>query len=137
MKRRVKITESDLHRIVKESVKRILKESENNGKKEIFTIDGFNVETEEDASDMKYCGAVYYSEDEAVKAAREYAKICAESYEEVIIVTVSAGEYETSSGDIYGEPYEIYSISSKDKETTIAARREAGFVHDEVDEYVG
>lgn len=137
MKRRVKITESDLHRIVKESVKRVLKESENNAKKEIFTIDGLNIETEEDASDMKYCGAVYYSEDEAVKAAREYAEMCAGSYEEVIIVTVFGGEYETSSGDIYGEPYDIYSISSKDKETTIAARREAGYTSAEVDEYVG
>ena len=137
MKRRVKITESDLHRIVKESVKRVLRESENSSKKEIFTIDGFNIETEEDASDMKYCGVVYYSEDEAVKAAREYAEICANSYEEVIIVTVFGGEYETSSGDIYGEPYDIYSISSKDKETTIAARREAGYTSVEVDEYVG
>jgi len=132
MKRRIRLTESDLHRIINRSVKRVLKESQR--QQEIFTISALDIENEEDVSDMQYCGKSYYDIDEAIEAATEFAKTLSD-YDSVIIVTVYGGEYETQSGDVYGEPFDIYTISNSDQETTEIAREEAGYYRLDVDDY--
>ena len=45
--------------------------------------------------------------------------------------------YGTPSGDVYGDPYAIYSISNKGKEETVAAMTEMGYSNLECDEYIG
>ena len=128
----IRLRESDLHRIIKESVNRILMESQL--KKEVFTIYASDILSEEDVSDMEYCGLLYYSADDAIDAARNFAKSLVDD-NRVIMVTVYANEYENEKGDIYGEPMDIYTISNKDKKTTAIARRRSGYVSDKVDEY--
>lgn len=101
--------------------------------KDVYTIDVFNVDADEGIDDMRYA-VLYESFDEAVDAARE----CARSYAdcgEVVCVSVMGGEFETPSGDVFGDPEVIYTISNSDEETTMNARKEAGFVTAEVDEY--
>lgn len=138
MKQTIKLNERELKHLIKESVKRVLKEAvEDMGvghKKEVFTISAYNIQTEESIIDMP-TSIDYDSEEEAVKAARNLAKTFADN-EDVVIVTVFGGEYETPSG-IFGEPYDIYTISNKDRRTTMIARKEAGYVSGNVDEYVG
>ena len=102
--------------------------------KDLYTLDVFNVEADEGIDDMKYAGAAYETFDDALEAARE----CARSYAdcgEVVEVSIMSGEFETPSGDIFGDPEVIYTISNSDKETTMNARHEAGFATPEVDEY--
>ena len=101
--------------------------------KDIYTIDVFNIDADEGVDDMRYAAA-YESFDEALEAARE----CARSYAdcgEVICVSIMSGEFETPSGDTFGDPEAIYTISNSDEETTMNARKEAGFATAEVDEY--
>ena len=131
MKQRVRLTESDLHKIVKESVKRMLKES---NRKEVFTISAFNIENEEDVSDMRYCGQTYYKIDDAIASATEFAQSLVD-YGSVVMVTVYAGEYQTESGDILGEPQDVYTISNSDRRTTAIARKRAGYVTLKVNDY--
>ena len=105
------------------------------GKTPIFTLNAFDITTDEGIEDMKYIGQTYYSEDDAIDAAREMANAYSD-WDGVIIVSVMAGEYEMPSGDIYGEPMDIYTISNKDKNQTIQAREESGYTNAEVDEYI-
>ena len=72
----------------------------------------------------------------AIEAARSFASEISDE-DEVIVVWVYAGEYKTPSGDVYGDPYAIYSISNKRKEETVAAMTEMGFSNPECDEYIG
>lgn len=130
-KKLIRLTESDLHRIVKESVNRILRES---NRKEVFTISAFNIENEEDVSDMRYCGQTYYNIDDAIASATEFAQSLID-YGSVVMVTVYAGEYQTESGDIFGEPQDVYTISNNDRRTTAIARKKAGYVTDKVNDY--
>ena len=84
--------------------------------------------------DMRFCGQVYYSADEAIVAAEE----CADYYsddDDVIIVTVNGNEFEDGKGNIIGEPVDIYAASNKDRKTTMLARRKSGYVNPEVDYY--
>lgn len=131
MKKIIRLTESDLHRIVKESVKRILKES---NEREVFTISAFNIDKEEEVDDMQYCGQTYYDIDDAIASATEFAQSLVD-YGSVVMVTVYAGEYETESGDILGEPQEVYTISNSDRRTTAIARKKAGYVSLKVNDY--
>ena len=123
--------EPRLHKIVKESVNRILRES---NRKEVFTISAFNIENEEDVSDMRYCGQTYYNIDDAIASATEFAQSLID-YGSVVMVTVYAGEYQTESGDIFGEPQDVYTISNSDRRTTAIARKKAGYVTDKVNDY--
>lgn len=77
----------------------------------------------------------YESEEEAISAARELAQSLS-SWDNVIIVSVYAGEYSDGKGNVFGEPFDIYSISNKDKKTTMIARKNAGYAGLEVDEYM-
>lgn len=102
--------------------------------KDLYTLDVFNIEADEGIDDMRYAGAAYETFDDALEAARE----CARSYAdcgEVVEVSIMSGEFETPSGNIFGDPEAIYTISNSDEETTMNARKEAGFATPEVDEY--
>lgn len=131
MKKIIKLTESQLNRAVKESINKVLRESNT---KEVFTISAYNIEDEEDVSDMQYCGPIYYNIDDAIASATEFAQSLI-GYGSVVMVTVYSGEYQTESGDIFGEPQDVYTISNSDRRTTAIARKKAGYVTDKVDDY--
>lgn len=100
----------------------------------IYTINAFNLATDESYD----CGATcvtYYSVDTAVSKAIDLAKELSED-NDTYMVSVLAGEYEDENGNVFGEPYEIYTFSNKDKETTIKERTASGYVSEEVDGYV-
>lgn len=130
-KKLIRLTESDLHKIIKESVNRILTESD---KKEVFTISAYDIENDEDVSDMQHCGQTYYNLDDAIDSATEFAQ-CLTNYGSVVMVTVYAGEYQTEDGNIFGEPQDVYTISNSDRRTTAIARKRADYVTSEVDDY--
>ena len=130
-KKLIRLTENDLHKIIQESVNRILMESD---KKEVFTVSAFDIENEEDVSDMRYCGQTYYDIDDAIASATEFAQSLID-YGSVVMVTVYAGEYQAESGDIFGESQDVYTISNSDKRTTAIARKEAGYVNSKVNAY--
>ena len=128
----IRLNESMLKRIIKESVKRVLRES--NEKKEVFTLDATDITLDDAIDDMRLCGQVYYSADEAIVAAEE----CADYYsddDDVIIVTVNGNEFEDGKGNIIGEPVDIFTASNKDRKTTMLARKKSGYVNPEVDYY--
>lgn len=79
----------------------------------------------------------YRSESVAIKEASNLAKELASSFpQEVWNVAVLAGEVQDKNGNITGEPFDIFTISSKDVETTLNARKEAGYVAEYVDAYI-
>lgn len=128
----IRLNESMLKRIIKESVKRVLMES--NEKKEVFTLEAIDISLDEAIDDMRFCGQIYYSADEAIVAAEE----CADYYsddDDVILVTVNGNQFEDGKGNIIGEPVEIYAASNKDRKTTMLARKKSGYVNPEVDYY--
>jgi hypothetical protein len=127
------LNESQLRNIIKESIKKVLKE---NVKTDIFTIDAFDIQDEESVDVMRYTGVDYESEEEAISAARELAQSLS-SWDNVVIVSVYAGQYNDGKGNVFGEPFDIYTISNKDKNTTMIARKNAGYASLEVDEYIG
>jgi hypothetical protein len=131
-KKLVKLTESDLHRIIKESVNKVIKEAYE--KKEVFTISAFDIESDENVSDMRYCGQTYYNIDDAIDSATEFAQSLV-NYGSVIMITVYAGEYENGNGDVFGEPVDVYTISNSDKRTTAIARKQCGYTSVDVDAY--
>ena len=102
----------------------------------IFTIGVTNI-TDECACDFdcKETYEIFYTEKEAITAAVNIAKTLANE-ESVYNVSVFGGEYQDESGDILGEPYDIYTYSNKDRETTISARLKSGYVKGEVDGYI-
>lgn len=133
MKQTIKLNESQLRNIIKESIKKVLKE---NVKTDIFTIDAFDIQDEESVDVMRYTGVDYESEEEAISAARELAQSLSSRDNNVIIVSVYAGQYNDGKGNVFGEPFDIYAISNKDKNTTMIARKNAGYTSLEVDEYI-
>lgn len=134
-KKSFKLTESKLNALIRKSIEKVLNESEEKEKREVFTISAFDIENEEDVSDMAICGHIYYSFDDAVEAAKEIANTFID-FSEVILTTVYGGEYEYDNGDIYGEPIDLYCISNSDLITTSIMRRKCGYVNDQVDEYL-
>lgn len=138
MKQTIIIKETELKQMITEAVKNILNDGLNNNKqqnkREIFTVDAFDIENEIDVCDMQYCGQIYYNIDEAIKAAKKLAQDLID-YENVAIVTVYGGEYETDNGNIFGDPQDVYSISNSDKETTMFTREQCGYVNPEVNDY--
>lgn len=87
------------------------------GDKEVFTVEAFDDDIEDDVTPMKYL-KTYYSFDEAVRAAKKILNEFKSSIKRVIdnsrdniVVSVFGGEYEKPSGDIYGEPVAIWEKS--------------------------
>ena len=102
----------------------------------IFTIGVTNI-TEECACDFdcKETYERYYSEEEAITAAVNVAKALADD-ESVYNVSIFGGEYQDDKGNTLGEPYDIYTISNKDRKTTTSARLDNGYVKVGVDAYI-
>lgn len=128
----MKISEKQLKKIIKESVKKALKEGQE--RTPVFGLNAVDLTTDEGFDDMQYTAKVYYSEEEAIEAAKDMARAYSD-WDNVINISVMAGEYELPSGDVYGEPYDIYTVSNKDDETTRSAREKRGYVRHDVDEY--
>lgn len=129
--KKIRLTESQLHRVIKESVKKILRE--NDERTDIYTISIFDVDEDEGIDNMKYAHS-YYDIDEAIEDAENIAREYSDD-SDVILVSVMGGEYETQSGDIYGEPDAIYTASNKDERTTMMSRKQNGYVSAGVDFY--
>jgi hypothetical protein len=119
--------------VISECITKVLNENQN--REDVYTIDIFDINNEESVDDMRYA-VDYATADEAINAARQAAKQYS-NYDDVINVFVMAGEYRDANGNVFGEPDAIYCVSNKDKNTTIEARREAGYTRPEVDEYIG
>ena len=102
-------------------------------KKEIFTINVFNVDKEEDVTPM-YCAVPYYDIDETIEMAERQAESLTDD-DDLIEVRVMAGEYENENGEIWGEPEVIYTASNSSKEHTMEIRKEQGYCSLEVDYY--
>lgn len=103
-------------------------------KKEIYTIQAWNVRDEYDVTSMSRL-ADYNSFDEAYAAAVEECSSFVGD-EDVIQVTIFGGEYVDDKGNVFGEPFDLYTISNKDKSATAKAREEAGYTALNVDEYM-
>lgn len=97
-------------------------------RQDIFTISAFNITTDEDVTPMSLCHS-YYIADEAISEAIDYADDL--SYEDDIIeVRVYAGEYENiDTGDVFGEPFDIFTATNTTKEKSAAARKAANYVN--------
>ena len=102
----------------------------------IFTIGVTNI-TDECACDFdcKETYEIFYTEEEAITAAVNVAKALADD-DSVYGVSVFGGEYQDDNGNILGEPYDIYTISNKDRKTTTSARLDNGYVKAGVDAYI-
>lgn len=101
--------------------------------KEVYTVNLYNITEDEPIETVL---PNYYSEGDAIKIAIE----CLHDFDptdDVIEATVFAGEYEDENGDVYGEPTDIYTISNQDRETTMQARKKAGYTQLEVNRYLG
>lgn len=129
---RTQLNESQLRKIIKENIKKILKEGQQ--RTPVFGLNAVDLTTDEGFDDMKYTSQTYYSEEEAIEAAKEMANKYSD-WDGIINISVMAGEYELPSGDVYGEPYDIYTVSNKDMEQTSAAREKRGYVRHKVDGY--
>ena len=94
---------------------------------EIFTINAINIETGEDVTPMQYM-TDYYSETAAIEDAIDVANQFL--YDEgVIEITVYAGEYEDSdTGDVFGEPFDIFTATNATKEKSKIAREKENYV---------
>lgn len=98
------------------------------GNKDIYTLDLTRIDgdgNEEGLDDMQAAQS-FYDEDGAIKAAKELADSY-KDYNDVVQVTVMAGEQEKPNGDIVGEPSDIFTASSSDSETTAKYREKAGY----------
>lgn len=110
---RIRLNEAQLHRVIKESVKRILRESAQQNRREIFTVSAFNDTQDEGVDFMPETTTSYYDIDEAVRVADELAREYQDEPDKYTFY-VFAGEYETPSGDVFGENESIYSTSNHD-----------------------
>lgn len=129
---RTQLNESQLKKIIKKSIKKVLKEGQQ--RTPIFTLNAIDLTTDEGIDDMQYTSQTYYSEDEAIEAAKEMANKYSD-WDGVINIFIMAGEYELPSGEVCGEPDAIYAVSNKDEETTRSAREKSGYTRHDVDGY--
>lgn len=103
-------------------------------KTNIFTISAYNL-TNDCEFECQESWETYYSVDDAVESACKLA-LNLSTEDDVYDITIFGGEYMDEDGNTLGEPFGIIAISNKDKQTTIDARLESGFVIGEVDGYV-
>lgn len=104
------------------------KKSEADGDKEVFTIDLYRIDAdgEEEGLDDMAASKIYYSDEEAIKDAQGIV----DGYKDdagVVFAVVMGGEVEKPSGDIVGNPIDIYWASSSDKATTSDFREKARY----------
>ena len=99
-----------------------------------FTISVTNLANEEDY-ECKESWESYYSIDDAISTAIDLAKSLSDE-KDTYMVSVFGGEYQDENGNTFGEPFDLYTFSNKDKETTIKVRLSCGYVKGEVDGYI-
>jgi len=104
-----------------------------NNKQDIFTIQLFDIQREEDVTPMPY-NIDYYDVNEAIDAANSLADEYKKD-DNVYQVHVFAGEYETKTGDVFGEPNVIYCATNVDKQTYAEAAKKMGYVRTKADYY--
>lgn len=107
MKQRIRLTESQLHKIIRKCVN----EAINMQKRDVYSIEVYNVTREEEYYDAK-AAVNYYDIDEAFQAAKELANEY-KGDEDVINVIVFAGQYEVPNGDVYGDAEAIEVFRNK------------------------
>ena len=104
----------------------------------IFTIQATRLskeyEEEESYEDMRYTSQTYYNEQRAIDAARDMADDLIDE-DDVILISVFAGEEEDLEGNVWGEYFDIFTISNQDEESTIRARKAFGYADPTVNEY--
>lgn len=103
-------------------------------RKAVFTVSVSDI-TETVTYEDELTVVQYESAEEAMESARIVATILSVSYRQVFSVTVFRDGFVDRWGNVQGEPCEIYTISSRSKGETMRARRNAGYVSLEVDEY--
>lgn len=105
--------------------------------KDIYTISAVDILAGDDVTPMRL-SVVYYDEEEAINAAKEFADEMAGD-ESVVEVSVFAGEQEDeNTHDITGETIDIFTATNVTRERSVAARTEACYVMvDGLDYYAG
>ena len=102
-------------------------------KKDIYTIDVYNLTADEDITPMALL-VPYYDLDDAIAKAKLQAELLSDA-DDVIEVRVLAGEYENEKGEVWGEPEVIFTASNSSKERTAEIRIEMGYCCADVDYY--
>jgi len=93
----------------------------------IFTITALNLTSGEDVTPM-YLSKNFYNEGDATDSAVALANELVDD-EDVIEVTVYAGEYENvDTGDVFGEPFDIFTATNTTKEKSRIAREKENYV---------
>ena len=104
----------------------------------IFTIQATRLskeyDEEESYEDMRYTSQTYYNEQRAIDAARDMADDLTDE-DDVILISVFAGEEEDLDGNVWGDVFDIFTISNQDEESTIRARKAFGYADPTVNEY--
>ena len=104
----------------------------------IFTIQATRLskeyDEEEPYEDMQYTCQTYYNEQRAIDAARDMADDLTDE-NDVILISVFAGEEEDLEGNVWGDCFDIFTISNQDEESTIRARKAFGYADPTVNEY--
>ena len=104
----------------------------------IFTIQATRLskeyDEEEPYEDMQYTCQTYYNEQRAIDAARDMADDLIDE-DDVILISVFAGEEEDLDRNIFGDCFDIFTISNQDEESTIRARKAFGYAEPTVNEY--
>ena len=111
---------------------------ENGDRCPIFTIQATRLskeyDEEEPYEDMQYTSQTYYNEQRAIDDARDMADDLIDE-DDVILISVFAGEEEDLDGNVWGDCFDIFTISNQDEESTIRARKAFGYAEPTVNEY--
>ena len=102
-------------------------------KTDIFTINVYNLTTDEDVTPMRLA-VNYYDFGTAQKVAEEYANELVDE-DDVIEINVFAGEYEDENGNVWGDHDVIYTATNANKEQSADTRQKNGYCTLEVDYY--
>ena len=107
----------------------------NDKKQPVFTINCMDIVEECDITPMNL-NRTYYIQDEAIADAKKYVEDMADD-ERVIEAMVYAVEYEdTETGDVFGEPYDIFTATNQNDPKKHAETRTAmHYVRETVDYY--
>ena len=104
----------------------------------IFTIEATRLskeyDEEESYEDMQYTSQIYYNEQRAIDAARDMADDLTDE-DDVILISVFAGAEVDLDGNVWGDCFDIFTISNQDEESTIRARKAFGYADPTVNEY--
>lgn len=101
--------------------------------KQIFTIDVINIYNEESETPMPLC-KYYEDEEEAVADAKKYLNDNRDTMD-VLEASVYAGETMDDDGNVFGEPFTIWTGTNTSKPASMRARKEMGYINATLDYY--